>query len=133
MQRLLLDGGSVLIASQIRGMDALEAACRSKAPLIFLNACEVGRTTPALIGSGGFAIEFIKAGARCVIAPLWSVKDDLANQVALDFYQEALAARSRPFAEILAGIKRRSYATQGAEDSFAAYCLYGDPLTALES
>jgi hypothetical protein len=133
VQQLLLDGQSVLIATQIRGMDGLEAACRSKAPLVFLNACEVGRTTPALVGAGGFAVEFIKAGARCVIAPLWSVKDDLANQVAMEFYQKALANPTRPFAEILADIRRQSFMGTGGEDTFAAYCLYGDPLTALAS
>lgn len=131
VQRLVLDQKSELTATQIRGMDRLETACRTKAPLVFLNACEVGRTTPALVGSGGLAVAFIRAGARCVIAPLWSVKDDLANQVALDFYKGALAEPTRPFADILSEIRRRSYATVGAEDSYAAYCLYGDPLIAL--
>jgi CHAT domain len=131
VQELLLEGTSVLIATQIRGMDGLEAACRSKAPVVFLNACEVGRTTPALVGAGGFAVEFIKAGARCVIAPLWSVKDDIANQVAMEFYQKALAEPTRPFAEILTEIRQRAFSGSGGEDTFAAYCLYGDPLTAL--
>ena len=48
--------------AQVLGMEGLEGACRAKAPLVFLNACEVGRTTPSLVGAGGFASEFVTAG-----------------------------------------------------------------------
>jgi CHAT domain-containing protein len=130
-QTLQLENNAVFNAVQVRGMEGLENACRAKAPLIFLNACEVGRTTPSLVGAGGFATEFIKAGARCVVAPLWSVKDSLAHEVAIAFYEAALADPSRSFADILRDIRQKSYAQGGGEDTYAAYCLYGDPLTAL--
>ena len=113
-------------------MEGLERACRAKAPLVFLNACEVGRTTPSLVGAGGFASEFVTAGARCVIAPLWSVKDSLAHEVAVAFYTAALEQPTRPLADILRDIRARSYEEGGGEDTYAAYCFYGDPLTALE-
>ena len=83
------------------------------------------------MGCSGFAGEFIQAGARCVV-PIWSVKDELARQVALAFYEAALAELERPFADILREIRARAYAQPGGEDTYAAYCFKGDPLTSLE-
>ncbi len=131
-QILMLENEAVFNALQVKGMEGLERACRAKAPLVFLNACEVGRTTPSLVGAGGFAGEFVTAGARCVIAPLWSVKDSLAHDVAKDFYTAALERPTRPLADILRDIRARSYEEGGGEDTYAAYCFYGDPLTTLE-
>jgi CHAT domain-containing protein len=95
-------------------------------PLVVLNACEVGRLTPALRGAGGLAQALIERGAGGVVAALWSVADEPAHEVARIFYEEAL--KGRPFAEILQEIRRRAY--EGAdlgEDTFAAYAFYGDP------
>jgi CHAT domain-containing protein len=131
-QTLALDNNAVFKASQVRALAGLEDACRAKAPLVFLNACEVGRETPSLVGAGGFATEFIKAGARGVVAPLWSVKDSLAHEVAVAFYTAALAEPRKSFADILREIRARSYEAGGGEDTYAAYCFYGDPLTALD-
>lgn len=131
-QTLLLDDDAVFNALQVRAMEGLESACRTKAPLVFLNACEVGRVTPALVGAGGFASEFVRAGARCVVAPIWSVKDSLAHEVAVMFYEAALEAPTREFADILREIRAKSYEAGGGEDTYAAYCFYGDPLTSLE-
>lgn len=131
-QLLVLDDDKEFNSMQVRAMKGLEAACETQAPLVFLNACEVGRLAPSLVGANGFAAEFIKAGARCVIAPLWSVKDTVAHEVAVAFYQAALDEPHRPFADILREIRAKSYAEGGSEDTYAAYCFYGDPLTSLE-
>ena len=132
-QVLQLDGGAVFNAFQVQGMDGLADACLAKAPLVFLNACEVGRAEPSLVGSGGFAGEFLTVGARCVVAPIWSVKDSIAHEVAVAFYTEAVTNPKRPFADILRDIRAKAYAAGGGEDTYAAYCFYGDPLTALEA
>jgi hypothetical protein len=132
-QTLLLEEGAVFNSLQVRGMDGLENACRAKAPLVFLNACEVGVATPSLVGAGGFASEFISAGARCVVAPIWSVKDSLAHEVAVAFYEAALEQPTRPFADILRDIRARAYEAADGEDTYAAYCFYGDPLTSLQA
>jgi hypothetical protein len=131
-QLLVLDEDATFNSIQVRAMEGLENACLTKAPLVFLNACEVGRTTPSLVGAGGFASEFIRVGARAVVAPLWSVKDSLAHEVAVAFYQAALDKPERPFADILREIRSKSYAAGGGEDTYAAYCFYGDPLTSLQ-
>ena len=132
-QTLLLDNEVVFDAVQIKGLPGLETACRKKGPLVFLNACEVGRTTPSLVGLGGFATEFVQAGARAVIAPLWSVRDSVAHEVAVAFYQAALDEPTRPFADILREIRKKAYEQADGEDTYAAYCFYGDPLTALQA
>ncbi len=129
-QQLVLDDDKIFNALQVRAMKGLVAACEKQAPLVFLNACDVGRAQPSLVGAGGFASEFIRAGARCVIAPLWSVDDTVAHDVAVGFYQAALDDPLRPFADILREIRAKAYAP-GGEDTHAAYSFYGDPLTSL--
>ncbi len=60
------------------------------APLVFLNACQVGAGFKLLGGMGGMVDAFIGAGAAAVISPLWSVDDTVANQLATEFYDLAL-------------------------------------------
>ncbi len=126
-QTIYLDNDATLASTTFEGMDAADAAFAQAPPLVFLNACEVGRTKPGLIGVGGFASAFIRKGAAAVIAPLWSVKDEIANEVARGFYEQI---ESKPFAEILQEFRARAYDPERAEDSYAAYCFYGDPCAA---
>jgi hypothetical protein len=127
-QLIYLESEPPLSADTLFGMDPLEKAFEEKHPFVFLNACEVGREVPALSGVGGFADSFIKLGASAVVAPLWSVKDDLAHQVALEFYNCISSYPDRPFAQIVSQIRAKAYDPQIAEDTYAAYCFYGDPL-----
>jgi hypothetical protein len=129
-QILVLQGEEELEASMLLVMDGVEKAFRASKPLVFLNACEVGRQEPALVGSGGFAEAFMSLGASGVIAPLWSVKDSIAHQLAVELYDRIENEPRTPFAEILRDLRKRSYADQGGEDTWAAYCFYGDPLAA---
>ncbi|MFL6231878.1 MAG: CHAT domain-containing protein, partial [Thermoanaerobaculia bacterium] len=119
-----------LEASMLLVMDGVEKAFRASKPLVFLNACEVGRQEPALVGSGGFAEAFMSLGASGVIAPLWSVKDSIAHRLAVELYDRIGKEPETPFAEILRDLRKRSYADEGGEDTWAAYCFYGDPLAA---
>jgi hypothetical protein len=128
-QRMHFENGEIVTSTQFRGSDELREACRKHKPLVFLNACEVGRPQPALVSVGGFAATFINRGAQAVIAPLWSVKDDIAHEIATDFYNALEKDPNKPFAEILRDIRAKAYDTAtGAEDTYAAYCFYGDPL-----
>jgi hypothetical protein len=102
--------------------------------LVVLNACEVGRQVPALVGDSGFAPAFIDAGASAVVAALWSVKDGIANDVARRFYEAVSGDPTRSFADILKDIRKLAYdEATGAEDTYAAYCFYGDPFAAPSS
>jgi CHAT domain len=129
-QSIVDEKNKVLTSLQLAGY-GIENACAKKKPFVFLNACEVGRPIPALIGLGGFASEFVNLGASGVLAPLWSVKDDIAHKVAEEFYGAIKAKPTRPFADIVRDIRRKAYAEDaGGEDTYAAYCFYGDPLAA---
>ena len=127
-QILLLEKQEELDASLLRAMPGVKKAFRTAKPLVFLNACEVGRQEPALVGAGGFAEAFMALGASGVIAPLWSVKDSVAHEIAEKFYDRIKKEPNTPFAQILADLRKESYAQGGGEDTYAAYCFYGDPL-----
>src|SRR5205823_774766 len=103
------------------------SAFSSKKPLVFLNACEVGRPAISLVGIGGFAKAFITLGAGGVIAPLWSVRDTIAFDVADRFYRATKQTPQRRFADILKDIRALAYDPAVGEDTYAAYCFYGDP------
>lgn len=100
-------------------------------PMVFLNACEVGRPTVALAGIGGFAAAFLDLGASAVIAPLRSVKDTIAYKVAEKFYEAAVkppkGKARKGFAERMREIRALAYDAATGEDTYAAYCFYGDP------
>ena len=96
--------------------------------LVFLNACEVGRGCPALVGLGGFVSSFIRLGATAVIAPLWSVEDEAAHPIAEEFYRAVKDRPGTPFSRIFAEIRAKAYDPAIAKDSYAAYCFNGDPL-----
>jgi hypothetical protein len=127
-QILVLEKKQELDASMLRAMPGVKKAFRAGKPFVFLNACEVGRQEPALMGAGGFAEAFMALGASGVIAPLWSVKDSVAHEIAETFYKRVAEEPETPFAEILRDLRKKSYAAEGGEDTYAAYCFYGDPL-----
>jgi CHAT domain-containing protein len=128
-QTILDEDKAVLTSLQLAGYE-IDNACAKKKPFVFLNACEVGRPIPSLTGLGGFANEFVNLGASVVIAPLWSVKDDIAHEVAQEFYGAIKADPRTPFAEVIRKIRKKAYDDPAGEDTYAAYCFYGDPLAA---
>lgn len=128
---IYLDDDEPLSADRLRGMASRELWIAAE-PIVFLNACEVGRAEPGLAGGTGFARTMIELGARGVLAPLWTVKDTLAREVAEEVYTATLADADRSIAEILQDLRRRTYERPEAEDTYAAYCWFGDPATGLQ-
>jgi hypothetical protein len=131
VQAIFLDGGDERLTSlEVTAIPPIEQAFKAR-PMVFLNACEVGRPTVALSGIGGFAAAFLELGAGAVIAPLWSVKDDIAFKVAGKFYKAVTASKPggkrKEFADIMRGIRALAYDEETGEDTYAAYCFYGDP------
>jgi CHAT domain len=126
-QTLLLDGKERLSAAQVDGMGklGLKAAWRETAPIVFLNACDAGRTIPTLSGAGGLVKAWADAGAGAVIAPIWSVDDRIAHKVALKFYDRIKDEPSVRYAAIVRDIRAEAYAS--GEDTYAAYCYFGSP------
>jgi hypothetical protein len=128
-QVLELDGDGELTTIELEGEEIFVQAFHERRPLVFLNACEVGRLQPGLTGAGGFAPVFIALGARGVIAPMWSVKDTVAHEIAQLIYKKL--EPGKPLSELLREVRQQAYEGDSAgEDTWAAYCFYGDPLAA---
>jgi CHAT domain len=81
--------------------DVRASSLGRRAPLVFLNACQVGASREVLGDYAGMAEAFLHAGASAVIAPLWSIDDADAKTSALTFYKAACGANGKPPAEIL--------------------------------
>ena len=71
-----------------------------------------------------------------MIAPLWSVEDGAAHEVAELFYEAVEAQKQNAsratLASILSEIREKAYDGTG-RDTHAAYCFYGDPLAVAAS
>jgi hypothetical protein len=133
-QTLSLAESSELDSTLVAALDGFGTYFKRDAtPIVFLNACEVGSLEPALVGVGGFPEAFASLKAGAVIAPLWSVKHSVAHEVAREFYNR-LNDPTTSLAAIIRDIRRKAYAEgkEQGEDSYAAYCFYGDPLCTRE-
>ena len=100
-------------------------------PFVFLNACQVGQGDQLLGDQAGLAAAFLSAGASAVIAPLWSIDDELARQLAARFYERAL--RGDPPAEIMRS-ERAAFLDDPAtvSSTYMAYQFFGHPGLRLE-
>ena len=127
-QELALDNDERIGENVLRDWLKLSRYLRRGPTLVVLNACEVGRPEPRLMGSGGIPAVFIAERAAAVLAPIWSVKDSVAKDVADRFYAALRERPGVPIPRILREIRRLSYGRgDDVEDSYAAYCFYGDP------
>jgi hypothetical protein len=119
---LVLLDGSLLDPLQVKG-----ARVRG-APFVFLNACQVGSGNELLGDYAGVAASFLYAGAAAVIAPLWSVSDALARELAVAFYSSTLGEGVRP-AAVLREARASFEEVPGrpAAATHLAYQLFGHP------
>ena len=96
-------------------------------PIVFINACQTGRTGAGLGGVGGFADAFLRPGSKCgagaFIGALWSVNDKLAFSFADTFYGALKAGKTLVEATQLA----RDLAKTNQEFTWLAYTVYGNP------
>lgn len=95
-------------------------------PLVFLNACQVGGSGKVLGLVFGWPQAFLNIGATACIAPLWSVIDENARDIAQDFYQMTLIDSPRKsLGEALQSIRQQWRAKRSL--TYLGYVLYGDP------
>lgn len=119
---LLLQGGRRLDLLTVEGSELGEAG----APFVFLNACEVGTASTVLSEYGGLAGAFLLAGCRGFVAPLWKVNDEVAGQIAVDFYAAALA-EGLPVGEAVRRVRARFREGGTPAVTALAYVLYAHP------
>ena len=131
---LRVTASDTLSSASLRALGGFKRLCLRRAPLVFLNACSVGRVNRALAGGAGFPRAFGDLGARAVVAPLWPVDDVVASRFVVDFYTAATAPGAPAVAEILRRFRERAYTNPGTEaaETWAAYTYFGDPLARLE-
>jgi hypothetical protein len=124
-QGLMMVDGDVIDPFVVKG------ATLTEAPLVFLNACQVGMGQETLGDYAGLAESCIDARASAVVAPLWSIDDRIASALAERFYERAFAGES------VAEIIRSERAAFGAGDNQAsstllAFVFFGHPAMCLE-
>ncbi|WP_058086902.1 TCAD7 domain-containing protein [Aquabacterium parvum] len=103
---------------------------KRSSPFLFMNACQVGKASELLASFSGFAGESIKGGFRGFLAPLWSVEDQLARDIALGFYEQVFGDGTRaprPVAEVLREMRARFADTEPNSLTRLAYVFYGHP------
>lgn len=114
---LELEGGESITAMAF----AASRLGSTRQPLLFLNACTVGRGGRVLGRAGGFAGNCIEAGWSGVVAPYWPVLDSSAAAFGVAFYRKLKAGRS--IGEALGELRR-----DASDDPTAlAYAYFGDP------
>jgi hypothetical protein len=96
-------------------------------PLVFLNACQIGRGGLSLTDVGGWAAQFLRGGAAAFIGAYWSVYDRAAHDFARAFYVHLFAGLpvGRAAQEARAAIK-----SQG-DPTWLAYTVFADPLASI--
>lgn len=96
-------------------------------PMVFLNACQVGRKGYSLTGTGGFAKAFINSGAGAFISTHWSVGDDQALNFSETFYKKLLAEENM----MTAVAEARKSAKTKEDVTWLSYVVYADPYAKL--
>jgi hypothetical protein len=130
---IVLDGKQKLSSREARRLKGLRDLCAKERPLVFLNACEAGAMSRALLGGAGFPKAFGEIGAVAIVAPLWSVEDVDASEIGVRIYRSALRkSRTPTIAKVVRDLRAMAYAEKNPRYSYAAYVFYGDPWAKLE-
>jgi Ternary complex associated domain 7/CHAT domain len=105
-------------------------------PLLFLNACMIGIGGQLLGDVGGFPGNCLKGGFGALLGALWEVDDDVAHDIAIEFWRRAMPSSTAPGEPIGAILRdvRAKYLVDGTsapESTFLAYVYYGHPTLTL--
>ncbi|MDH3398317.1 MAG: CHAT domain-containing protein, partial [Acidimicrobiia bacterium] len=92
-------------------------------PLVFLNACQIGRSAMSLTDVGGWASQFLKAGAAAFVGAYWSVFDEPAQNFAKTFYEKLLGGATIGDAAHQA----RAAIRPTGDPTWLAYTVFADP------
>ena len=93
-------------------------------PLVFLNACQIGRSAMSLTDIGGWAAQFLRAGAAAFIGAYWSVFDLPAYAFAQAVYDHLLAGA--PIGKAVR--EARGAIKLSGDPTWLAYTVFADPL-----
>ena len=118
----VLGGGLYLTTGAVDQM-------RHTPDLVFLNCCHLADMSPPRRRhdrlAANLARQFIRNGAKVVIAAGWAVDDDPARHFAEYFYGALLAGET--FAEAVKQARRQIFHQYPGSNTWGAYQAYGDP------
>lgn len=119
---MVLGEGLYLTPAQIEQM-------RVVPELVFLNCCYLGlvaseRGSMSRLAAN-LATQFIRNGAKCVIAAGWSIHDEGARVFAGTFYELLLAGQT--FAQAVFRARQQAFKAFPGVNTWGAYQCYGDP------
>ncbi len=123
------EGSTINLGDAPFSVTNLQAARTNKAlepfaPLVFLNACRSAEGAPRYNELAGWAETFLRAGAGAFIGSLWAVRDRSAFTFAKHFYEILSGGKTLGEAAMAA---RQAIAGNGADPTWLAYAIYGDP------
>ena len=128
---LVLDNGLFFTAAEA---DQL----RHVPELVFINCCHLGQTRGDAAPHVAFhrlaanlATQFIKIGARAVVAAGWAVDDAAAKTFAASFYR--LMIGGELYGDAVLQARRDTYMRHGETNTWGAYQCYGDPSFSLSA
>lgn len=123
--------GLILVDGRALDPMVVKGARIAGAPFVFLNACQVGTGAKVLGNYAGMAEALLYAGAAGVVAPLWSVDDAVAREVAVRFYRLVIEEGRSP-AEVFRQ-ERANFTDDpdGASSTYLAYQFFGNPAMTL--
>jgi CheY-like chemotaxis protein len=119
---LLLEDGTLRAADLA---PRLAAALRATAPLVFLNACQTGQVGYSLTRLGGWGAELIRLGCGAFVGTQWRVTDQVAVEVAREFYQQLV--KGVPIAGALRAARDHARARFPQDPTWLAYTCFADP------
>jgi hypothetical protein len=117
---ICLEDGDELRPDDISGVVRTLGRAR---PVVFLNSCHGGRGAFTLVGTGGWAHRYIKAGVGAFIGAYWSITDQAACEFARVFYRELDAGKP-----LASAVRTARLAIRSPDDpTWLAYTVYGEP------
>jgi hypothetical protein len=100
-------------------------------PFVFFNACQVGAARQVLGQYSGFVGSCLRNRFRGFLAPLWTVRDDIAKRVAANFYNRVLGSKDQPgikVSELLREVRKEYNPLESPTSTTPlAYIFYGHP------
>ena len=115
-----------LLDYELKAKDVSVKNLRKAKPLIFMNACQSGRTDYTYSGIGGFAKAFLDIGALAFIGTIWKIPDELSMKFSDEFYRN-IFEKGMSLGESLRETKRNLSTLNNP--AWLAYSLYSFPLT----
>lgn len=98
--------------------------------LVFINCCHLGRSQAAHPTeysrlAANLGVEFIRMGAKAVVAAGWAVDDAAASAFAESFYRHMLGGST--FGDAVRRARHDIWLRYGSVNTWGAYQCYGDP------